>query len=415
MTRTTLNRTLGLAALAVIAAAPASAQAPKISGLLQVWYSQMLDSNLRLNAKEPGGYFNLRSEFQENTFSIRRSEIKVAGSITDDIDYEVMMDPSINTSASNPSILQDAAITWKLGSGFDLKVGQFKNLQTMEGLTSSGEILFAERAQLARQFGDKRDRGAALSYGSGDPKEFAWKGTVALFNGMGDAVSGKGNDANAQKDLVLRADFTLAKNHKFGAYTLQGATDQADKGALAAKTFAGAAGAVPSAASILDAKDKTTNLGAYYAFQNDVWYFAGEVMTGQLGRRYPSVGAAGAASRQHLDQKFMGTWLTGGYTTGSHTFLLRYDTANYNQGDDWYTAYNPYTQSAPGVSTGTDYTPKFTEITAGYLYAFKPEKIKAANLKVNYIARSKNFLKPRAGQTGEQGGDTLLVALQVAF
>jgi len=407
--------TLGLAALLLAASGTAHAQAPKISGLLQVWYSQMLDNNLRLNAKEPGGYFNLRSEFQENGFSIRRSEIKLAGSITDDIDYEIMMDPSINTSATNPSILQDAAIVWKLGNGLDLKVGQFKNLQTMEGLTSSGEILFAERAQLARQFGDKRDRGAALSYSGGDPKDFAWKGTVALFNGLNDSVAGKGNDTNAQKDFVVRLEFTLNKNHRFGAYTLQGGTDQADKGALAAKTFAGAAGTVPSAASILDAKDKTTNLGAFYAYQDDVWYFAGEVMTGQLGRRYASVGAAGAASRQHLDQKFMGTWVTGGYTTGKHTVLLRYDMANYNTGDDWYTAFNPYTQSAVGVSTGNDYTPKFTELSLGYLYAFKPEKVKAANLKVNLINRSKNFLRPRTGQTGEQGGNTLVVALQVAF
>lgn len=407
--------TLGIAALLLAASGTAHAQAPKLSGLVQVWYTQMLDSNLRLNAKEPGGYFNLRSEFQENGFSIRRSEIKLAGSITDDIEYEVMLDPSINTSATNPSILQDAAILWKLGNGFDLKVGQFKNLQTFEGLTSSGEILFAERAQLARQFGDKRDRGAAFSYSTGDPKDFAFKGTVAFFNGLNDAVAGKGNDTNAQKDFVARLDFTYARTHRFGLYTLQGGTDQADKGALAAKTFSGAAGTVPSAASILDAKDKTANLGAYYVFQNDVWFGSAEVMTGQLGRRYASVGAAGAASRQHLDQKFMGFWITGGYTTGHHTLLLRYDTANYNSGDDWYTAFNPYTQSAPGVSTGTDYTPKFTELSAGYLYAFKPEKVKAANLKINFINRSKNFLRPRSGQTGEQGGNTLVVALQVAF
>ena len=44
-----------------------------------------------------------------------------------------------------------------------------------------------------------------------------------------------------------------------------------------------------------------------------------------------------------------------------------------------------------------------------------PEKLKAANLKVNYTLRSRNFLAPRAGQSGEQGGDTLSVALQVAF
>ncbi|MBL0312882.1 MAG: hypothetical protein IPP78_09255 [Holophagaceae bacterium] len=110
----------------------------------------------------------------------------------------------------------------------------------------------------------------------------------------------------------------------------------------------------------------------------------------------------------------MGYWVTGGYTTGNHTFLLRYDTANYNSGDNWYTAFNPYMNNATG-SLGADYSPKYTEISAGYLYAFKPEKLKAANIKINYINRSKNFLQPHAGQSGEQGGDTVVVAFQVAF
>jgi len=106
------------------------AQAPKFSGLLQVWYTQMLDNNLRLNQPYGAKYFNLRSEFTENTFSIRRSEIKLSGSITEDVEYEVMMDPSINTGTSNPSILQDAVIVYKIGGGFEAKLGQFKNLQT---------------------------------------------------------------------------------------------------------------------------------------------------------------------------------------------------------------------------------------------------------------------------------------------
>ena len=95
---------------------------------------------------------------------------------------------------------------------------------------------------------------------------------------------------------------------------------------------------------------------------------------------------------------------------------------NYNQGDDWYTDYNPYTESAPGVArlvngSPVDYTPKYTEITAGYTYAFDPKVMKRANLKVNYIHRSKNFLAPSAalGQTGEQGGDTAILAFQIAF
>jgi len=34
---------------------------------------------------------------------------------------------------------------------------------------------------------------------------------------------------------------------------------------------------------------------------------------------------------------------------------------------------------------------------------------------VNYIHRSKNFLQPGVGQTGEQGGDSVVLALQVGF
>ena len=405
----------GLAALLAAGSAPAMAQAPKISGLLQVWYTQMLDNNLRLNTPYGAKYYDFRGEFSENTFSIRRAEIKLAGSITEAVDYEVMIDPAINTSASNPSILQDAAIIYKIGGGFEAKLGQFKNLQSYEGLMSSGELLFAERSQVARQIGDKRDRGVALSYAFGNPKEFGGKVTMAVFNGLTGTVSGKGNDSNAQKDFVARLDMNYGNSMKFGIYTLQGSTDQPDKGGLAAKTFAGPTTLVPTAAQILDAKDKSTNLGAFYVYQDSTWFFSAETATGLVGRRFASVGTAGPALRQYLDQKYLTYWVTGGYTVGNHTFLLRYDTTNYNTGDNWYTAYNPYTQSAPGVSLGADYTPKYTEITAGYLYAFKPEKLKAANIKLNYINRSKNFLQPRAGQTGEQGGDTLLAAFQIAF
>ena len=101
--------------------------------------------------------------------------------------------------------------------------------------------------------------------------------------------------------------------------------------------------------------------------------------------------------------------MTGAYTLGQHTFLARYDHMNYNQGDDWYTATNPYKTAT------ADYSPEYSEVTLGYLYAWKPEKVKSANFKLNYIMRSENFLKPVSGQTGEQGGNTLVAALQVAF
>jgi len=427
-----MKRTSTFGVAALLAVAPAFAQTPTVAvgGLVQIWYTQMTDNNLRLNSSAP--YYNLRSEFKENTFSVRRTELKISGKISDDVSYEAMIDPSIATTSFdatkpnasyNPMILQDAALIWKMGGGFEVKTGQFKTLQTYEGNVSSSELLFAERSQLGRVFGDKRDRGAILSLGQGDPKDFAWKGSVALFNGVSDLASGKANDTNSQKDLVARLDFTAAGVHKFGLYTLQGSTDQTDKGTLTSYNFAGRPASAIDA-EILGNKDKTTNIGAYYAFQSSSWHLSAEYMTGLLGRRYGSVGTttvATAALRQHLDQKFVGYYLTGGYTVSNHTFLVRYDMLNYNSGDNWYTAYNPYTMKDATTPLGADYTPKFTEITVGYTYAWKPEKVKAANFKLNYIARSQNFLKPNtintvnAPQTGEQGGNTIVAALQVAF
>lgn len=404
-----------LASLALLLAAiPAAAQAPVVGGLVQVWYTQMMDNNLRLNSV--ANYYNLRSEFKENGFNIRRTELNVKGTILPGVEYFAMIDPSINTSSANatnsnasynPTVLQDVFITYSF-MGAQAKVGQFKTLQTYEGNISSSELLFAERSQLGRVFGDKRDRGIVVAVPFGDAKDFGGKISAGAFNGVSDLASGKAGDTNSGKDLVLRADFNVGSSHTFGAYTLQGTTDQTDKGALLAKTFTGAN--APSAAQVLDNKDKTTNMGAYYVYKAGDLQVSAEYITGLLGRRFPSVGAqAGAAGREHLDQKFTGYYVTAGYSFGAHTVLARYDMLNYNSGDQWYAASSPY------ITPATDYSPKFTETTLGYTYAFSPAKVKAANLKVNYILRSKNFLKPNAGQTSEQGGDTLVAAFQVAF
>jgi len=406
-------RLLAGTAIALAGLTTAQAQAPKLSGLAQVWYTQMLDNNLRLNSTSTSSpkYYNLRSEFQENTFAIRRVELKVDGKITDEVSYEAMIDPSI----SSGSILQDAAIKYKLPFNAEIKVGQFKNLQTLEGSASSSEILLAERSQLGRTFGDDRNRGGVLSFGFGDPKEFGARLHLGVFNG-----SGKANDTNAQKDVVARLDMNVGLEHVFGVYTLQGSTSVKDTTGVASTPVPPAGW--PTQAEVYDNKDKTSNLGVFYKFSNSEWHASFEAITGLLGRRFPNLGAT-AVGRQHLDQKFMGYVGTLAYTLANHTFVARYDMMNYNQGDDWYTPYNPYTETAVGTprlvnGAPVDYSPKFTEISLGYTYAFKPESVKAANIKVNYILRSKNFLVPRSAptvQTGEQGGDSLVVAFQVAF
>jgi hypothetical protein len=99
---------------------------------------------------------------------------------------------------------------------------------------------------------------------------------------------------------------------------------------------------------------------------------------------------------------------------GRHWLTARYDFMNYNAGDDWYGTVNPY-KPTTGNSAGSDFTPKFTEINLGYTFLFNPSKSSAGKLKINYAMRSKNFLAPRAGQTGEQGGDSLIASFQFAF
>lgn len=408
-------KTVPALSLAALLAAPLAAQV-KTTGLVQVWYNQVLDSNLRNNsaalptAAGSRSYYNLRSEFKEDGFAIRRAELKFSGKIGEEVEWEIMADPSINTSSSNPTILQDAVLTWKTPLGLQLKAGQMKMFQTWEGTQSSSELIFAERSQMGRTLGDVRNRGGAALYPFGDPKGFGGRVVLGLFNGSPNGVD-KANDNNAQKDLVLRADFTAASVFQFGAYTLQGRTNLNDRDSSPLTALAFSGPGAPTSAQVLANKDKTTNLGAYFVFEKNGWHASAEFITGLLGRRNPSLvnGAAAAAKREHLDQKFQGLALTGAWTTGRHTFAARLDRMDYNADRQWTTAADPYRVS------GADYTPAYTEVTLGYRLALKPESPKAANLKLNWIHRSRNFLAPAPGQTGEQGGDSLVAAFQVAF
>lgn len=415
-----MKKYLATAAAALALTGAVQAQDVKVNALLITWYTQMMDNSLRYNAK-PGGslsYYGLGgtagagsvNPYTENGFSIRRAEIYLASKITDDVSANVMFDPNQPTP-----ILFDAFITWKASDVFEVKAGQFKPIGYESSSVAAGDLLFTDRAQVIRAFTDYRDRGVQASMTFGD-KAFGAKVGVGVYNGD----TSRTNDANAQKDFVLRADFNAGTEHKFGFYTANGETNKSTAYPTTPlpNSFgtASATNTPPSAQDIFDNRDKTTTNGVYYAYTSGPWHFDGEAATGLIGRRNASFLAA-TATRQHLDQKFLGYYATGAYTSGHHMFRLRYDMLNYNQGDKWYTTYNPYKQSAPGTprADGADYTPKYTEITAGYTYLFKPEMVRKANLKLDYILRSHNFLAPRAGQTGEQGGDSFVAAFQVWF
>ncbi|HEX4845648.1 MAG TPA: porin, partial [Geothrix sp.] len=337
--------------------------------------------------------------------------------ITDTWSWNIMFNPDNAANTVGNNVLQDVVATWAPGNGFEVKAGQFKMPTTYEAtMVAAKDILFFDRNQVNRVIGDKRDRGIWASYKYGHAESFTGKVSLAVSNGSTDDGSGGKTavDANAQKDFMGRFEGTFSKEHKFGFYYRDGVHAVKDINTVAG-TFAGVT--PPTAAEVRDNKDRTTLMGAYYAFTNESWYADAEYATGLLGRRFPSLFAAGApaAGRQHLDQKFMGFAVTGVYKMGQHWLLARYDVMDYNAGDDWYTAYNPYTETAVGVSRNADYSPKFTELTLGYNYVFVPTKSSYGKLKFDYILRSKNFKQPIAPETGEKGGDSFVVSLQLGF
>jgi hypothetical protein len=417
-------RSLTAVAALLAGTATLSAQSAKFDGaLIELYYTQMMDNNLRLNSgTHTPAYMALVTGSTENQFLIKRAEMYFSGSVTEDISWNLMFDPNLTsgTNTTYGAVLQDAMATWKLVPGFSLKVGQGKFLQSYESTSiAARNILFFDRSMVSRFIGERRDRGIMAQYDFGDPKGFGGKAYVAISNGMNDnGTGGKQPEANAQKDVHARLDFSVSGN-VFGLYYRSGSTDVA-KGVTFPTSAWGTAG--PAAQAIQDNADKTTNLGLFYYKDTSQYQIFAEGSTGLLGRRFPSVFAAASttASREHLDQKYLGYVVQGAYKMGKHWFTARYDFINYNSGDQWYTAYNPYTQSAPGVAklvngAAVDYSPKFTEITVGYNYVFIPTKYAAGKLKINYVMRSKNFLAPRAGQTGEQGGDSLVASLMVSF
>ncbi len=419
-----ITRIAGFAAL-LVAGAAAQAQTVKLDGvLMEFWATQMMDNSLRNNATASAGaskYYALDSRFQENNFAVKRAEFYFSGTVTDTLSWAMMFDPNNNNTTAVPNnVLQDFTLSWTPGNGFNVKACQFKMPTTYEAtLVAAREILFFERNQINRRMGDARDRGIWASYTYGNAKSFMGKLNVAVSNGTTDDGSGGKNNentlagsGNAQKDLTFRFESAFLTAHKAGFYYREGQTGLKNTSMVAATIPGTWTVGAPSATQIRDNKDKTTLMGAYYAFNNATWQFSAEYATGLLGRRYATLFAAASAPlREHLDQKFIGYAVDGAFKMGNHWFTGRYDMINYNSGDNWYTATNPYKNAV----TGADFSPKYTEITVGYNFVFIPTKQSAGKLKLNYVMRSKNFLAPLAPQTTEQGGNSLVASLMWSY
>jgi len=184
--------------------------------LLQGWFLGSLDDN------EP--YAHLGKT--RSSFRLRRTEIKFSGQVIPEVSFALMLDPAkvlefgsrdievanqdpAPTDASRPekvsvlqptskvSALQDFVITFRAVPYASLSVGQAKTPISYEGFGSSAELLFVERSEVGRIFGDQRDLGVFVHYRF---DRFAYH--IGLYNGAG----ANNLDTDAKKDLAIRLE-----------------------------------------------------------------------------------------------------------------------------------------------------------------------------------------------------------------
>ena len=364
------------------------AQSPKVETMVQFWGHQMQGKELRLNSPA-WPHAPLPTGLNENGFVVRRAEVWLSGTVGERISYTFMNDFAL---AGNGLLVAQAV--GQRGQ-WEVRAGAFRPLQTWEGMQRDYDLLLAERFQFARVFADKSDWGAVIGRGLGGQR---WKAFAGVFNG-----GGRSADRNGRKDLIARLQFKAAA-HAAGIYGLRGGTDLSDKGLQAALLPGTGA---PEANAVLASEDRTVNLGVYYVFDRGAWFLHTEGVGGLWGRRYASlVTTPGAAAREHLDQRFLNTVVTLAHTRGKHSAILRWDRLDANWGDRWYGADSPY------VRGGREIPPVYTETILGYRFAWRPAATREANLKINWIHRTR-FLAPRPRQDGAQGGDGLLFSVQV--
>jgi hypothetical protein len=149
----------------------------------------------------------------QNTFRLRRSEIKLSGKITPAWGFEVMFDPSKSQSSAagaDGKILQDLAVVYTGFKGHEIALGQKKIVVTEEGVRSSSELDFAERAQVTRGFSDRRETG--LFY-----KGELGKTVTAYASITNGTPANVNDDSNDTVFLAARLDVKPATGFMVGA------------------------------------------------------------------------------------------------------------------------------------------------------------------------------------------------------
>lgn len=211
-----LEAKLHSAPVAAPAPPPAPAPTVKFGGLVQGWYL----------AGDEG--FN-------DTFRIRRAELKVSGELAKKFGWLVMIDPAKSLTVSSGTVnqasrvLQDAYITVAAPHGTTVQVGQFRIPLSREGVeptialdTVERALFLADRARNGN-YGDIRDIGVSL------------KGTLAkrydyhvgIFNGSGESQND--TDRDERKAVVGKFVATVADGLRVGVSGAWGGPEEAGR------------------------------------------------------------------------------------------------------------------------------------------------------------------------------------------
>jgi len=217
-----------------------------ISGLLQVWYYSIENDQTGLFESVDNDLRDTNDFADNDSFRIRRSEIKFTVDIHENIQAVVMIDPAreatsfpnvsdnkshsgvfkrrnqvavevgggdtgqstnVQTGAGGvPRLLQDAYILYHgVVPHHDFQIGQYKPYFGEEGIRSSGALDFVERSYLG-QIGDARDIGATI-LGKWWDERFQYQ--LGIFNAPGNYWGSGGqqqnrSDDNDEKDIYGR-------------------------------------------------------------------------------------------------------------------------------------------------------------------------------------------------------------------
>ena len=196
----------------------------KFGLLLQAWY--IMDDS----AQASSGTDYLGNPTGVNDFRLRRAEIKLNGKVTPDWGFEVMIDPTKSpsvTAGADGKILQDLAITWLGLKGHEFSLGQKKIAMTEEGLRSSSEIDFVERARITRVIGDQRQAG------------FFYKGEYGeMFGAQASITNGLPSNVAGTSDRLYYAARFDVKPMKGLVFGVSGGTGNQGTQALARDRYA---------------------------------------------------------------------------------------------------------------------------------------------------------------------------------